>query len=82
MAPDTSPEANRYRIARLEHDMERLEARLEDYPALKHDVTNLTAAAKQLADEFNSLKRAFYTAALTFCGSLLVGALLWQLAQK
>jgi prefoldin subunit 5 len=69
VAPDQSPEANRYRIARLEQDMEHLQARLEDYGALKQTVRNLEQAVGNLQNELTSVRRALYTAALTVGGS-------------
>jgi prefoldin subunit 5 len=69
VAPDQSPEANRYRIARLEQDMEHLQARLEDYGALKQTVRNLEQAVANLQGELTSVRRALYTAALTVGGS-------------
>jgi flagellar capping protein FliD len=69
VAPDQSPEANRYRIARLEQDMEHLQARLEDYGALKQTVRNLEQAVANLQSELTSVRRALYTAALTVGGS-------------
>jgi flagellar capping protein FliD len=69
VAPDQSPEANRYRIARLEQDMEHLQARLEDYGALKQTVLNLERAVANLQGELTSVRRALYTAALTVGGS-------------
>jgi flagellar capping protein FliD len=69
VAPEQSPEANRYRIARLEQDMEHLQARLEDYGALKQTVRNLEQAVANLQSELTSVRRALYTAALTVGGS-------------
>jgi prefoldin subunit 5 len=69
VAPDQSPEANRYRIARLEQDVEHLQARLEDYGALKQTVRNLEQAVANLQGELTSVRRALYTAALTVGGS-------------
>jgi hypothetical protein len=69
VAPEQSPEANRYRIARLEQDMEHLQARLEDYGALKQTVLNLERAVANLQGELTSVRRALYTAALTVGGS-------------
>jgi flagellar capping protein FliD len=72
VAPDQSPEANRYRIARLEQDMEHLQARLEDYGALKQTVRNLEQAVGNLQSELTSVRKALYTAALTVGGSTLL----------
>jgi prefoldin subunit 5 len=72
VAPDQSPEANRYRIARLEQDMEHLQARLEDYGALKQTVRNLEQAVGNLQGELTSVRKALYTAALTVGGSTLL----------
>jgi flagellar capping protein FliD len=69
VAPDQSPEANRYRISRLENDVEHLQARLEDYGALKQTVRNLEQAVANLQSELTSVRRALYTAALTVGGS-------------
>jgi chromosome segregation ATPase len=72
VAPDQSPEANRYRIVRLEHDVEHLQARLEDFGALKQTVRQLEESDKNLRDELSSLRRALYTAALTVGGSAIL----------
>jgi hypothetical protein len=69
VAPDQSPEANRYRIVRLENDVNELEKRLEDYGALKQTVLNLERAVGNLQAELTSVRRALYTAALTVGGS-------------
>jgi flagellar capping protein FliD len=69
VAPEQSPEANRYRINRLETDVENLEKRLEDYGALKQTVLNLERAVGNLQSELTSVRRALYTAALTVGGS-------------
>lgn len=69
MQPDQSPEANRYRIVRLEQDVQHLQERLEDYGALKQSVSNLTNEVRELKGEFGSIRRALYTAALTVGGS-------------
>jgi hypothetical protein len=69
VAPDQSPEANRYRINRLENDVADLEKRLEDYGALKQTVLNLERAVGNLQAELTSVRRALYTAALTVGGS-------------
>jgi flagellar capping protein FliD len=69
VAPDQSPEANRYRINRLENDVADLEKRLEDYGALKQTVLNLERAVGNLQSELTSVRRALYTAALTVGGS-------------
>jgi predicted PurR-regulated permease PerM len=67
--PDQSPEANRYRIVRLEQDVQHLQERLEDYGALKLSVQNLAGQVSKLQEEFGSIRRALYTAALTVGGS-------------
>jgi flagellar capping protein FliD len=72
VAPDQSPEANRYRISRLENDVEHLQARLEDYGALKQTVRNLEQAVGNLQSELTSVRKALYTAALTVGGSTLL----------
>jgi flagellar capping protein FliD len=69
VAPDQSPEANRYRIVRLEHDVQHLQERLEDYGALKQTVRNLEQAVANLQGELTAVRRALYTAALTVGGS-------------
>jgi hypothetical protein len=69
VAPDQSPEANRYRIVRLENDVQHLQERLEDYGALKQTVVNLERAVGNLQSELTSVRRALYTAALTVGGS-------------
>jgi hypothetical protein len=69
VAPDQSPEANRYRIVRLENDVQHLQERLEDYGALKQTVVNLERAVANLQSELTSVRRALYTAALTVGGS-------------
>jgi flagellar capping protein FliD len=72
VAPEQSPEANRYRINRLETDVENLEKRLEDYGALKQTVLNLERAVGNLQSELTSVRRALYTAALTVGGSAIL----------
>jgi flagellar capping protein FliD len=67
--PDQSPEANRYRIVRLEADVQHLQERLEDYGALKQTVRSLEQAVASLQNELTSVRRALYTAALTVGGS-------------
>jgi uncharacterized protein YlxW (UPF0749 family) len=67
--PDQSPEANRYRIVRLEQDVQHLQERLEDYGALKQTVRSLEKAVANLQVELTSVRRALYTAALTVGGS-------------
>jgi 16S rRNA G527 N7-methylase RsmG len=69
VAPDQSPEANRYRIVRLENDVQHLQERLEDYGALKQTVVNLERAVANLQSVLTSVRRALYTAALTVGGS-------------
>jgi hypothetical protein len=69
VAPDQTPEANRYRIVRLEQDVQHLQERLEDYGALKQTVLNLDKAVGNLQAELTSVRRALYTAALTVGGS-------------
>jgi hypothetical protein len=69
VAPDQSPEANRYRIVRLEQDVQHLQERLEDYGAMKQSVQILTNEVASLKQEFGSIRRALYTAALTVGGS-------------
>jgi hypothetical protein len=69
VAPEQSPEANRYRIVRLEQDVQHLQERLEDYGALKQTVVNLERAVANLQGELTSVRRALYTAALTVGGS-------------
>jgi hypothetical protein len=69
VAPDQTPEANRYRIVRLEQDVQHLQERLEDYGALKQTVVNLERAVANLQGELTSVRRALYTAALTVGGS-------------
>ena len=72
MAPDQSPEANRYRIARLEQDVEHLQNRLEDYGALKQTVLNLERAVSSLEGKLSSVLKALYTVALTVAGSAIL----------
>jgi hypothetical protein len=72
VAPEQSPEANRYRINRLETDVENLEKRLEDYGALKQTVLNLERAVGNLQGELTAVRRALYTAALTVGGSAIL----------
>jgi hypothetical protein len=72
VAPDQSPEANRYRIVRLEHDVEHLQARLEDYGALKQTIVTLEREVAVLQDELKSVRRALYTAALSVGGSAIL----------
>jgi hypothetical protein len=69
VAPEEPLEANRYRIVRLENDVNELEKRLEDYGALKQTVLNLERAVGNLQAELTSVRRALYTAALTVGGS-------------
>jgi small-conductance mechanosensitive channel len=70
--PEQSPEANRYRIERLENDVRGLQQRLEDYGALKQTVTNLDKAVNGLQDEIKSMRRALYTAALSVTGGAIL----------
>lgn len=74
MQPDQSPEANRYRIARLEQDVHEIHVKLDDYGALKQTVRDLGNQVNGLAGEFSGLRRALYTAALTIAGSTLLFA--------
>jgi hypothetical protein len=74
MTPDTTPEANRYRIERLERDVRDLQIKLDDYTALKLTVTGLAKEVEHLSDEFNGLRKALYTAALTIAGSTVLFA--------
>lgn len=72
MAPEQSPDANRYRIARLEKDVANLQERLEDYGALKQTVLSLDKAVGTLQEELKAVRRALYTAALTVGGSAIL----------
>ncbi len=74
MAPETSAEANRYRIARLEQDVHDLQRKLDTYAALEQKVVTVTHDCGKLEDDFASLRRAFYTAALTVGGSAILFA--------
>ncbi len=74
MTPDTSPEANRYRIQRLEQDVHDLNIRLEDYGALKQTVSNLDKTVASLSDEFAGLRRALIVASISLTGSAVLFA--------
>jgi hypothetical protein len=70
--PDQSPEANRYRIVRLENDVQHLQERLEDYGALKQTILVLEREVAGLQNELQSVRRALYTAALSVGGSAIL----------
>jgi hypothetical protein len=72
VAPDQSPEANRYRIVRLENDVQHLQERLEDYGALKQTILVLEREVAGLQNELQSVRRALYTAALSVGGSAIL----------
>jgi conjugal transfer/entry exclusion protein len=75
MPPDSAAsDANRYRIQRLEQDVHDLQVKLDDYGALKQTVGNLDRQVSKLADEFTTMRRALYTAALTVGGSAIIVA--------
>lgn len=75
MAPDQPQAANRFRIVRLEQDVQHLQERLEDYGALKQSVQILSGEVANLKLEFGAIRRALYTAALTVAGSAVLLAL-------
>jgi hypothetical protein len=72
VAPEQSPEANRYRIVRLENDVQHLQERLEDYGALKQTILVLEREVAGLQNELQSVRRALYTAALSVGGSAIL----------
>ena len=74
MAPDVTPEANRYRIARLEQDVQNLQNKLERYAALEQKLEGVIHDCGKLEDDFASLRRALNTAALTIGGSAILFA--------
>jgi flagellar capping protein FliD len=72
VAPEQTPEANRYRISRLENDVQHLQERLEDYGALKQTVLSLDKAVGNLQEELKAVRRALYTAALSVTGGAIL----------
>ena len=74
MAPEVTPEANRYRIARLEQDVRELQQKLDRYAALEQKVEGVIHDCGRLEDDFASLRRALNTAALTVGGSAVLFA--------
>jgi flagellar capping protein FliD len=72
VAPEQTPEANRYRISRLENDVQHLQQRLEDYGALKQTVLSLDKAVGNLQEELKAVRRALYTAALSVTGGAIL----------
>jgi hypothetical protein len=67
-----SPEANRYRIERLERDVHEIQVKLDDYGALKQTVVSLARSVETLAGEFSGLRKALYTTAISVSGSMLL----------
>lgn len=72
MAPDNSPEANRYRIERLERDVHDIQRKLDDYGELRQQVRTIAHDCDRLDDDFGALRRAIITAALTVGGSAII----------
>lgn len=60
-----------YRVGDLERRLLKVEDRLEDVPVLRNDTNHNSNAIHELADEVKALRRALYTAALSFA----IGAL-------
>jgi hypothetical protein len=84
MTPDQqATEANRYRIERLERDVHELVLKLDDYTATKITMKGLEREVGRLSGEFDGLRKALYTAALTIAGStiLLAVSVLVAIAQ-
>ena len=69
MAPEVTPEANRYRIARLEQDVRDLQHKLDTYTALQQKLDSVAHDCDKLDDDFSALRKSLYTAALTVGGS-------------
>lgn len=73
---------NRWRLQNHEDRLKWLEQRTANVNVMERDIRNLERALTDLREEMSNLRKALYTAALSFAGgALLVAATMFQVLQ-